>query len=83
VISFLGGLILAIGVILGKVFLDYPVTGWASVFVALLLFSGLTLLFLGVIAEYVGLLVRTTIGKPLYVIGSDPHHSALGRHKQL
>ena len=77
VLSFLGGVVLIIAVIFGKVFYNYPVTGWASVFVALLLFGGLILLVMGIVAEYIGLLVRTSIGKPLYVIGSDPQQSAL------
>ena len=52
-------------------------SGWASVFVALLLFGGSILLVMGIVAEYIGLLVRTSIGKPLYVIGSDPQRTAL------
>jgi glycosyltransferase involved in cell wall biosynthesis len=77
VVSFFGGVALIIAVIFGKIFFDYPVTGWASVFVALLLFGGSILLVIGIVAEYIGLLVRTSIGKPLYVIGSDPQQSAL------
>jgi glycosyltransferase involved in cell wall biosynthesis len=77
VVSFFGGVALIIAVIFGKIFFDYPVTGWASVFVALLLFGGSILLVMGIVAEYIGLLVRTSIGKPLYVIGSDPQQSAL------
>ena len=78
VFSFLCGVFLACTVVFGKLFFDYPVRGWASVFVALLLFGGSILLFIGIIAEYIGLLVRTTIGKPLYVIGSDPKKSPMG-----
>ena len=76
-VSFLGGMVLTVGVVVGKIFFDYPVTGWASVFVALLLFGGSILLVMGIVAEYIGLLVRTSIGKPLYVIGSDPQRTAL------
>jgi TM2 domain-containing membrane protein YozV len=71
--------LLAFAVGFGKLYLDYPVTGWASMFIALLLFGGSILLFIGIIAEYIGLLVRTSIGKPLYVIGSDPQKSSLER----
>ena len=77
VVSFLGGMVLTVGVVVGEIFFDYPVTGWASVFVALLLFGGSILLVMGIVAEYIGLLVRTSIGKPLYVIGSDPQRTAL------
>ena len=76
-VSFLGGMVLTVGVVVGEIFFDYPVTGWASVFVALLLFGGSILLVMGIVAEYIGLLVRTSIGKPLYVIGSDPQRTAL------
>jgi hypothetical protein len=40
-------------------------------FSLLLAIGGLILLVLGIIAEYVGLLVRTAIGRPLYVIVND------------
>lgn len=79
VLSFVVGVLLAFAVGFGKLYLDYPVTGWASMFIALLLFGGSILLFIGIIAEYIGLLVRTSIGKPLYVIGSDPQKSSLER----
>ena len=79
VLSFIVGVLLACAVVFGKLFFSYSVTGWASVFVALLVFGGSILLFIGIIAEYIGLLVRTSIGKPLYVIGSDPQKSSLGR----
>jgi glycosyltransferase involved in cell wall biosynthesis len=79
VLSFVVGVLLAFAVGFGKLYFDYPVTGWASMFIALLLFGGSILLFIGIIAEYIGLLVRTSIGKPLYVIGSDPQKSALER----
>ena len=78
VTSFIFGIFLACFVVFGKLFFDSPVRGWASVFVAVLLFGGSILLFIGIIAEYIGLLVRTTIGKPLYVIGSDPQKSSIG-----
>lgn len=78
VVSFIVGVLLACAVVFGKIFFSYSATGWASVFVALLLFGGSILLFIGIIAEYIGLLVRTSIGKPLYVIGSDPQKSSLG-----
>ena len=77
--SFFAGMLLAFAIGIGKLYFDYPVTGWASMFIALLLFGGLILLFTGIIAEYVGLLVRTSIGKPLYVIGSDPQKYSLDR----
>jgi len=49
----------------------YPVAGWASLFALVLLIGGLILLTLGIIAEYVGVLVRKSIGLPLYVVVND------------
>jgi hypothetical protein len=40
--------------------------------VIVLFFSGLILLALGILAEYLGIVVRTVIGKPLYIIRSTP-----------
>lgn len=77
ILSFILGVVLAFTIGLGKIYFDYSITGWASMFIALLLFGGSILLFIGIIAEYIGLLVRTSIGKPLYVIGSDPQKSSL------
>ena len=69
-LSFIGGLVTALVVVTQKFRHGYSVTGWASVFVAILLIGGLILLVLGIIAEYIGLLVRTNIGQPLYVVSS-------------
>lgn len=38
--------------------------------------GGVTLLSLGVIAEYLGLVVRTAFGKPVYFTTSNPFESA-------
>jgi undecaprenyl-phosphate 4-deoxy-4-formamido-L-arabinose transferase len=46
---------------------DLPV-GWPSLIVAVLLLSGVQLLILGVIGEYLGQLVLTVNGTPQYVV---------------
>jgi glycosyltransferase involved in cell wall biosynthesis len=51
---------------------DVPVTGWASTFVALMLIGGAILFSLGIVAQYVGAATNMSLGKPLYVILSDP-----------
>ena len=53
--------------------------GWTSVMVALLVLVGGVLLSLAVLAEYVALAVRNTIGKPVYVTVQDPQQRALWR----
>lgn len=79
--AFFGGVIMAISVAVGKLAYDYPVSGWASVFVLLLLFGGIIMLVLGILAEYLGIVVRSAIGKPLYVAVGDPAKSAHRRHQ--
>jgi glycosyltransferase involved in cell wall biosynthesis len=57
---------------------DFDVPGWASMIVALLVTNGLVLFALGVVAEYVGALLRTVQGRPLYIIVDDPKDGPLG-----
>ena len=68
VIAILGGLVQ----IFRRLANDILVAGWTSMTVIVLFFSGLILLSLGVLAEYLGIVVRTVIGKPLYIIRSSP-----------
>jgi hypothetical protein len=41
-------------------------------FSLVLVVGGLILLILGILAEYLGVVVRTSLGRPIYVIGDDP-----------
>jgi undecaprenyl-phosphate 4-deoxy-4-formamido-L-arabinose transferase len=49
------------------------VPGWASLVIVVSLFSGLTLFSLGVLAEYLGIVIKMALGKPLYLITSRPN----------
>jgi hypothetical protein len=69
--------------VIAKTNYGYAVSGWASLFAALMLIGGLILLVLGVLAEYLGMIVRASIGKPLYVTVGDPNLSALRRSRNL
>ena len=71
VTSFFIGLVLSIVISIRKVLFGFEVVGWASLFSLVLVIGGLILLVLGVIAEYIGLLVRSATGQPLYVIVND------------
>ena len=47
---------------------------WGSLWVIVVsLFSGLILFSLGVLAEYLGIVVTMALGKPLYLITSRPN----------
>lgn len=75
----LGGVLLAVGLAIAKLAGNSVLQGWTSLMVALLLCTGVVLFFLGVIAEYVGVAVNMAMGKPLYLIISDPGRSPLAR----
>ena len=53
--------------------------GWTSTMVVVLLSTGAILFSLGVIAEYIGVSVNMAMGKPAYLITSDPGAGPLGR----
>lgn len=58
---------------------DVPVQGWASVMVVLLVTSGGIMFSLGIVAEYLGIAARNAMGKPIYLVVSDPALGPLGR----
>ncbi|MFD4369002.1 glycosyltransferase [Rhodococcus sp. NPDC058521] len=76
-----GGIGVMIYVLVSYLFFDagIEVRGWASTMIVMLLGFGSTLFSLGVIAEYVGVNVKTAMGKPPYLIVSDPARGPLGR----
>ncbi len=53
--------------------------GWTSTMVVVLVSTGVILFSLGVIAEYVGVAVNMAMGRPPYLIVSDPKDGPLGR----
>ncbi|NTW40891.1 MAG: glycosyltransferase [Cellulomonadaceae bacterium] len=69
------GLLLAVVLIVQRLFGGVDVQGWTSVIVAVLVLGGLILTSLGVIAEYVGLAASMSMGRPLFVAVSAPERS--------
>lgn len=88
VVSILGALLGAAGVVLALVLAinrmigESVPTGWTSMMVVTLLCSGAVLFSMGVIAEYIGVAVNMAMGKPLYLIVSDPAEGPLGRRRE-
>ena len=79
VVAGFAGVVLALVVIIEKLAGNIGVPGWTSVIVIVLLLGGLNLAAVGVVAEYVGAAVRMAMGKPLYLITSDPSTGPLYR----
>src|SRR5205823_4514557 len=73
------GFVLALVLLVRRALNQITVAGWTSVIVAILLGTGAVLVTLGIIAEYVGVATKMAMGRPLYLITSDPATTALGR----
>jgi polyisoprenyl-phosphate glycosyltransferase len=73
------GVVIAIWVLVEKLTSGSDVQGWASTIIVLLVTAGAILFSLGVIAEYIGVNVNMAMGKPAYLITSDPQDGPLGR----
>jgi glycosyltransferase involved in cell wall biosynthesis len=73
-----GGFALTVYIVWMKAVTGISTSGWTSVIVAILVTSGLTMLSLGVISEFLGAAVRSTMGKPLFLKVSDPINGPLG-----
>ncbi|GAB2868469.1 glycosyltransferase [Nocardioides pacificus] len=73
------GVLLALGLVVDRLNGGSSVQGWTSLMVITLLCSGCVLFALGVIAEYVGVAVSMAMGRPPYLICSDPATGPLGR----
>lgn len=74
-----GGIIFAIYLAAAHVSTGAIPQGWTSTMVVILVSTGAILFSLGVIAEYVGVAVSMAMGKPLYLIVSDPEDGPLAR----
>ena len=86
-VSLLGVLLAMAGFLLGVYFIVERLLGGAlplgftSTITVILFSSGAVLIALGVIAEYLGVAVNAAMGKPLYLIVSDPNDGPLGRRQ--
>ena len=57
--------------------------GWASTIVVVLLSAGAILVAIGIVAEYVGVSVNMSLGRPPYLVTGDPAAGPLGRRRPL
>lgn len=75
------GVLLAVAVVINRLSGGSWPPGWASLMVAILVLGGIILVFLGIVAEYLGVAVNQAMGKPAYLIVSDPADGPLGRKR--
>ena len=75
----LAGVLFAIYVVIATALGAVTPVGWTSTMVVALLGTGAILFSLGVIAEYLGVAVGMAMGRPPYLITSDPQDGPLTR----
>lgn len=75
----LAGIAVAVVIVVQRLTNGALPAGWASLITVILLSSGAILFSLGVIAEYLGTAVNMAMGKPPYLIVTDPARGPLGR----
>ena len=56
----------------GKFISNTPVQGWTSLLIVTSVFSGSIMVSIGVVAEYLAIIMSIAMGKPLYVVSSKP-----------
>ncbi len=57
--------------VLGSSLLGIPVSGWSSIMVAICFFSGVQLIAIGILGEYIGKIYQETKHRPKYAIEMD------------
>jgi dolichol-phosphate mannosyltransferase len=73
-VSYLGvmvafaGFLYSVFIIYLKIFTDQTISGWSSVMIVILFMSGINLITLGAIGEYVGRISEQSKNRPLYII---------------
>jgi undecaprenyl-phosphate 4-deoxy-4-formamido-L-arabinose transferase len=72
VVVMISGILLSTYALWGKLTDRVPIPGWTSLTIAVSLSSGAILFSLGIVAEYVGIAVSMAVGRPLYLVVSDP-----------
>lgn len=76
---FVGGLLYAILLVSMRLASGDVPEGWTSLMVMSAVGTGIVLMSLGIVAEYVGVSVNMALGKPSYLIVRDPASGPLGR----
>jgi hypothetical protein len=58
-----------------------PVSGWTTIVVALMFFSGVQLISLGIVGEYIGRIFEEVKARPLFVIKGEWGEGLPPRHR--
>lgn len=83
-ITILGGVTILLGIVYGfysigvRLFTDTAASGWTSLVVLVLVFSGTQLLSLGILSEYVGRIYEEVKRRPRYIVSHSSQPEAAG-----
>lgn len=72
----IGGLAIALLVLGLRFFGDIQTEGWTSVMIVISVFSGLIMMALGIVAEYLSIAVTMAAGRPMYLTTSSSQWSS-------
>jgi undecaprenyl-phosphate 4-deoxy-4-formamido-L-arabinose transferase len=78
VVFFVGGILFALYLVIARFAVGDIPEGWTSQMVLTAVGTGVILVSLGIIAEYLGVAVHAALGKPSYLIVRDPALGPLG-----
>jgi polyisoprenyl-phosphate glycosyltransferase len=73
----LGAIVFAAWIVVEHFVHGHDVPGWATLVTGMMLFSGVQLLSIGILGEYVGRIFDEVKQRPVYVIGSESGRGAL------
>ncbi len=75
------GLLGALGVVILKLVRPMTYIGWPSMMAAICFFSGINLLFMGMVGEYVGRIFQGMSRNPQYVVRGVHEHESVGEER--
>lgn len=71
------GLMIAIYVVIGKIFGTISISGWASIIALISIFSGLTLMSFGIVGEYLARIIGEVSSFKQYIVKESSYRSDL------
>jgi glycosyltransferase involved in cell wall biosynthesis len=74
----LGAILFGVWIVIEHFVHGHNVPGWATLVTGMMLFSGVQLLSIGILGEYVGRIFDEVKQRPVYVVGAEAGRGALG-----
>lgn len=75
----LGAFVYGLWIVFERLFLGQPIAGFATLAAAIMFFSGVQLISIGIIGEYLGRVYDEVKARPTYIVAHEQDHSPLRR----